>query len=322
MALKQNFPLLKGYFFGPKSGSKQSVSGYYHTQADGTRGHDGLKAAQTQLKALGYLEGTPDGLYGPDTEQAAKKLQAANRLAADGLIGAATWPYLWAAPAPAPVAKPHKFRVGSLNVQAQQWSGGSYAADAAFIKNTLKPSILAVQEAPNTAALGAQWEFRSYKYLGLLWNPADWLWGGPLVTLSLGTPYHGLVGGLLTSRVNGNTLMAASGHARPNDAIPGSAANKLAGKQSDIRKIISQLKPYRRVVVAGDFSTSAARALFLAAGYTLATPWVDTMDKAGTQRVDQIYVRGLTNGSGSGFAIKTSVSDHHALLATLELPAS
>ena len=317
MELKQNFPLPKGYFFGPKSGPKQSVSGFYHPQANGARGHDGLKAAQTQLKAFGYLKGTPDGLYGPDTEQAAKKLQTANRLAADGLIGAATWPYLWAGPAP--VAKPHKFKVGSFNVQAQRWGGGSYAADAAFIKNTLKPSIMAVQEAPNIAALGAQWESRSYKYLGLLWNPAEWLWGGSLVTLSLGTPYHGLVGGLLTSRVNGNTLMAASGHVRPNAAIPGSAANKLVGKQSDIRKIIAQLKPYRRVVVAGDFSTSAARALFLAAGYTLATPWVDTMDKAGIQRVDQIFIRGLTNGSGS--VIKTSVSDHHALLASLTLGA-
>ena len=56
-----------------------------------------------------------------------------------------------------------------------------------------------------------------------------------------------------------------------------------------------------------------------AAGYRLATPWEDSYDKAGVQRLDAIYVRGLDVRGAS--IHPTGASDHHGLLANLTLPA-
>ena len=49
-----------------------------------------VKKLQTALIQLGYLGGTPDGIYGTHTELAVKKFQKQNGLKADGVAGAAT----------------------------------------------------------------------------------------------------------------------------------------------------------------------------------------------------------------------------------------
>jgi peptidoglycan hydrolase-like protein with peptidoglycan-binding domain len=49
-----------------------------------------VKAMQTQLKALGYITFTPDGVYGDGTERAVIEFQKRNSLKADGLAGSAT----------------------------------------------------------------------------------------------------------------------------------------------------------------------------------------------------------------------------------------
>lgn len=81
------FPLPRGYYFGPKSGPKQSVSGYYSHQSD-------LKRWQEQMKRRGWAI-TPDGLYGPATERVVRAFQKEKRLGVDGLIGPATWAAAW-----------------------------------------------------------------------------------------------------------------------------------------------------------------------------------------------------------------------------------
>ena len=49
-----------------------------------------VKNLQQSLKALGYDPGTIDSNYGPSTEAAVSKFQAANGLATDGVVGPAT----------------------------------------------------------------------------------------------------------------------------------------------------------------------------------------------------------------------------------------
>ncbi|MBR5230688.1 MAG: peptidoglycan-binding protein [Clostridia bacterium] len=49
-----------------------------------------VKAAQQALKALGYLTGAADGVFGPKTYLAVKAFQKANKLSVDGIIGPKT----------------------------------------------------------------------------------------------------------------------------------------------------------------------------------------------------------------------------------------
>ena len=54
------------------------------------RGED-VRWAQSRLNALGYNSGTPDGIFGPNTDKAVKAFQRANGLSQDGDIGPNTW---------------------------------------------------------------------------------------------------------------------------------------------------------------------------------------------------------------------------------------
>jgi hypothetical protein len=49
-----------------------------------------VKTLQQALAALGYDPGTPDGNYGPSTQAAVEKFQAANNLDTDGVVGPET----------------------------------------------------------------------------------------------------------------------------------------------------------------------------------------------------------------------------------------
>lgn len=84
------FPLPSGWYFGPKSGPKESVSGYYSHQSD-------LKAWQQQMSNRGWNI-TVDGLYGDQTEKIARDFQTEKGLAVDGKIGPVTWAAAWTAP--------------------------------------------------------------------------------------------------------------------------------------------------------------------------------------------------------------------------------
>lgn len=55
----------------------------------GVHGAD-VRVLQERLGALGYDSGTPDGRFGPRTETAVRRFQAANSLTADGRVGRST----------------------------------------------------------------------------------------------------------------------------------------------------------------------------------------------------------------------------------------
>lgn len=84
------FPLPRGWYFGPRSGPRESVSGYH-----GNREH--LRAWQARMAARGWRIGV-DGLYGSGTADVARRFQRQKGLAVDGLIGPATWAAAWTAP--------------------------------------------------------------------------------------------------------------------------------------------------------------------------------------------------------------------------------
>jgi len=84
------FPLPSGWYFGPKSGPKESVSGYYSHRSN-------LRTWQQQMRNRGWTIGV-DGLYGPETAGVVKSFQKEKGLSVDGLIGPKTWAAAWTAP--------------------------------------------------------------------------------------------------------------------------------------------------------------------------------------------------------------------------------
>jgi hypothetical protein len=83
------FPLLAGYYFGPKSGPRNSVSGYFSHGGD-------LQRWQQRMHDRGWDIGV-DGRYGPNTADITRRFQVEKHLGADGLIGPATWAAAWTA---------------------------------------------------------------------------------------------------------------------------------------------------------------------------------------------------------------------------------
>lgn len=298
-----------------RQGPKNEPWHFAYTRAKDTRRAADLKA---RLKALGYAD--------------VKALQKAHKLTVDGIDGPLTWAVLLTAkPAPSP-PKPEpspspagvEFRVASYNAQLRRFGGGAASIDAAFVKDTLRPSILLAQEVDEdarTAIIGKGTLTKTYPLgtTALLWDDRKWRHGAR-IPVALGTPYHGAIATEMVSAVNGSRMTVASVHVRPNDAIRGTDGQKLAGKLADVRKILAALARHRNVIVGGDWSTGEHRALLEAAGYRLVTPWADTYDKPGTQRLDAIWIRGpLLTARTTGSVHPTAASDHHGVVANLTL---
>jgi len=83
------FPLPQGWYFGPKSGPRESVSGYYGHRAD-------LRRWQDRMRYRGWSIAV-DGLWGPQTEAVARAFQEEKGLGVDGRVGVRTWTAAWTA---------------------------------------------------------------------------------------------------------------------------------------------------------------------------------------------------------------------------------
>lgn len=84
------FPLPDGWYFGPKSGPKESVSGFYSYRPQ-------LQQWQQRMKDRGW-DIDPDGLYGAQTGNVAEAFQREKGLTVDRLIGPQTWGAAWTEP--------------------------------------------------------------------------------------------------------------------------------------------------------------------------------------------------------------------------------
>lgn len=338
------FPLPKGYYFGPKDGPKESVSGYYHTQADGTKGHDGLQLAQEQLKALGYLSGKPDGLYGSDTNQAAKKAQiAANKrgagLQVDGLIGESTWPWLWTLQSGATTTttttqKPTTtttttknpggdvdFRFGLAAQRAKRWGGtDNYDQKAAEVKEILNPSLLAVTETEPKMlqallkVFGSSWDSRSHRggYIRFLFDTRKWEVRAVKNYMAPDTVHGGLLVPVV-NKTNGLGMDVLVIHPRP------SSVASETQKATDIRNSLALLGTWPRIVT-GDMNMDADK-LMAAQNLYRASPKQDSVDGSGKiQYYDAIY---LDKGDAAKVVARASSmheakwSDHDYVLGNL-----
>lgn len=70
---------------------------------------EAVRRIQLELNAAGFPTGTPDGIYGPDTEAAVRAFQQSRGLDVDGVVGPRTWGALQGADVaspPAPSAAP------------------------------------------------------------------------------------------------------------------------------------------------------------------------------------------------------------------------
>ena len=76
------FPLPADWYFGPRAGPNESISGQVPSDA---KWRPYLALAQVKLRVIA------DGYYGPTTAAAVIGWQTRHGLAADGLIGARTW---------------------------------------------------------------------------------------------------------------------------------------------------------------------------------------------------------------------------------------
>lgn len=86
------FPLPHNWYFGPKSGPRESVSGYYSHRED-------LRRWQQQMQHRGwdFSNWGCDGLYGDETAGNCRAFQREKGLTVDGLIGPVTWEAAWTA---------------------------------------------------------------------------------------------------------------------------------------------------------------------------------------------------------------------------------
>lgn len=85
------FPLPAGYYFGPKDGPKESVSGYFSHSAD-------FGTFQNQMIRRGWRAMKSDGRYDvPADRDIIIAFQKEKHLVADGHVGPATWNAAWTA---------------------------------------------------------------------------------------------------------------------------------------------------------------------------------------------------------------------------------
>ncbi|MER3433535.1 MAG: glycoside hydrolase [Leptolyngbya sp. ERB_1_1] len=104
----------------------------------GTRGNV-VQEMQTLLEARGFDVGTPDGDFGPKTKAQVTAFQRSKNLAADGIVGAATWAALQAnKPTPTPTPLP----IDLINV-AKSYRGAAHQ-DAAlkWLQSQIPQSVL------------------------------------------------------------------------------------------------------------------------------------------------------------------------------------
>ncbi|MFA5387319.1 MAG: N-acetylmuramoyl-L-alanine amidase [Candidatus Paceibacterota bacterium] len=228
-------------------------------------------------------------------------------------------------PDPEPVpSTDHEVVIATYNAQEKRFGGGPYNKDAAVLRDVIKPTVVLGQEVQEIARdqILKYNEFdKVYPVndVAVFFPSSEFTWG-PSIPLTFDDKgVQGAVAVELTSKKNGGKFVVCSVHVRPNDAIRGTAAQKLKGKTNDVHAVIDLLAKYPNVVVGGDWSTEKARNIILSAGYCQVTPNTATYK---TFKLDGLYVKGNIIPADDGKTLKTDASDHAATFATLLIPAN
>jgi peptidoglycan hydrolase-like protein with peptidoglycan-binding domain len=84
------FPLPPGWYFGPRTGPSDCISGYYSYKG-------ALAPWQARMADRGWAI-TVDGLFGDETANIAHRFQVEKGLVPDSLVGVRTWNAAWTSP--------------------------------------------------------------------------------------------------------------------------------------------------------------------------------------------------------------------------------
>ena len=98
----------------------------------------------------------------------------------------------------------------------------------------------------------------------------------------------------------------------------GDKAKAADGKQRDIARMLSLYRKGVATIIAGDFNTSDTAAL-ARTGLVRATPAEDTLDKAGVQPLDQVWVTPDLIVRGATLLDPGSLTDHKTWVVNLTL---
>lgn len=273
-----------------------------------------------------------------------KTFQRSQGLTVDGKAGPQTWTALLlaadAAPKPDPVdpAPPEvpvpvppisaDFRFGLANLQAQRFGG---LADTSprrgqYLRDKMACSLYVLTEVPEKSRdairkiLGAAWKVYPVGYSTVMWDSAKWIHRDRMA-VDFGTGIHGAVRAELRHAATGLPLDVIGVHVRPAASFGGDQAKADKGKQADIAKMLSLYRKGVSTIIAGDFNTPDTAAL-ARAGLVRATPAVDTLDKAGVQPLDQVWVSPDLTVRGTTLLDPGSLTDHKVWVAQLTLGGS
>ena len=95
------FPLPKGYYFGPKDGPVQSVSGYFPLppmRTSDVQKHLWRWQQRMEDRGWKFPKYGSDGMYGDETRENVIAFQREKGLTVDGLLGPDTWNAAWSEP--------------------------------------------------------------------------------------------------------------------------------------------------------------------------------------------------------------------------------
>ena len=229
-----------------------------------------------------------------------------------------------------PVVKPTfaDFRFGQANMLAQRFAKPSDKApkdtapdDGEALKTFLGCSVYALCETPEPNryairdVLGPEFKVYELNYLCVMWDSSKWQHSKDVKRVTFDNRnIHGAIKVRLTHKVTGLVMDVISVHVRPEVAIL--SADKVAGKQRDIRHAAALRDPKVATIIAGDFNTSTVDAVLLPMGWKRGTPKQDSLDKEGEQPFDGVF---YFPGKGETSAMSTraaslknpgNVSDH------------
>ena len=293
-----------------------------------------------RVKALGYAN--------------LKEFQAANALLMDGVAGPATWYRLLTNPKPnaKPESKPEPkpeatdpkpepkpevsgtFRFAQVNFEARRFGGAEDRNDrqAKWFRSALAASFFTFQEMDREArdafrkAIGPSWKTYPLNYLGVMWDSNKYSHDkkvGKVLFDNKGV--HGAIRVTLTHKATGFTFDVISVHIRPQAGIGKglSSAEYLKAKMADLAKALKLVRSGVPTIFAGDFNTGHARAAVLGSGKKLLaiSPYVDTVDTAGDQRLDMVFASAEIVSRKITLR-DSSVSDHKAWLWQGTFPVS
>lgn len=301
----------------------------------GDRGADVAELSELLTDRWGYQVGNPVDVFGPMIEAAVKSEQRKAGLVDDGVAGPKTLAALRATPtesdpevptmpAPEPTPSGVAFRFGLANLQAARFGGISDTSPrrGRYLADEMKCSLYVLTEVPRRsrdtirAVLGKAWKVYPVGYIAVLWDSGKWTHRDRM-SVDFGTGIHGAVRAELMA-ANRVPIDVIGVHVRPTDSFGGDKAKAADGKQRDIARMLSLYRKGVATIIAGDFNTSDTAAL-ARTGLVRATPAEDTLDKAGVQPLDQVWVTPDLIVRGATLLDPGSLTDHKTWVVNLTL---